>query len=152
MRCHILKIQLITISTTSTNMNYVYHLRDARGVQLGAPGGPRTMYLLVQPHRTGTNTVAMGVEDFAVGGSTPDHAHAHSDEIFFVISGTGRAVVGDDSRDVGPGDAIWIPRGVRHQLLNTGNTVLRTTWTFVPAGPEQALQPGPGSAEPQGKS
>ena len=46
------------------------------------------MYLLVEPENTGTNAVAMGVEDFAVGGCTPDHAHANNDEIFFVISGT----------------------------------------------------------------
>jgi mannose-6-phosphate isomerase-like protein (cupin superfamily) len=102
------------------------------------------MYLLVEPKNTGTNSVAMGIEDFAVGGSTPDHAHPHSDEIFFVISGTGRIVIAGESRDVGPGDAIWIPRGIRHQLLNTGNAVLRTTWTFVPAGPEQSLEPGAG--------
>jgi mannose-6-phosphate isomerase-like protein (cupin superfamily) len=106
------------------------------------------MYLLVEPEKTGTNAVAMGVEDFAVGGSTPDHAHAHSDEIFFVLSGTGRAVVGDTTSDIGPGDAIWIPRGVRHQILQTGAAVLRTTWTFVPAGPEQTLAPPPSGPQP----
>ncbi len=125
-------------------MSNVFHLRAAVGVKLGAPGGPRTMYLLVEPDRTGTNAVAMGIEDFDVGGSTPDHAHAHSDEIFFVISGTGRVVMDGAATEVGPGDAIWIPRSVRHQLLNTGTTVLRTTWTFVPAGPEQTLQSMPG--------
>ena len=122
-------------------MDNVRNLREAVGVKLGPPGGPRTMYLLVEPERTGTNAVAMGIEDFDVGGSTPDHAHQHSDEIFFVISGVGRIVVDGRSQDVGPGDAIWIPRGARHQLLNTGSSVLRTTWTFVPAGPEQTLQP-----------
>ena len=127
-------------------MGYVFPLRESKGVQLGAPGGPRTMYLLVEPKNTGTNSVAMGIEDFAVGGSTPDHAHPHSDEIFFVISGTGRIVIDGTSREVGPGDAIWIPRGIRHQLLNTGNAVLRTTWTFVPAGPEQTLEPSDRSA------
>ena len=129
-------------------MAYVFRVGEARGVQLGAPGGPRTMYLLVEPEKTGTNAVAMGVEDFAVGGSTPDHAHAHSDEIFFVLSGTGRAVVGDTTTDIGPGDAIWIPRGVRHQILQTGTAVLRTTWTFVPAGPEQTLAPPASGSQP----
>jgi mannose-6-phosphate isomerase-like protein (cupin superfamily) len=109
------------------------------------------MYLLVEPKKTGTNTVAMGVEDFAVGGCTPHHAHPNSDELFFVISGSGRAVVGDESRDVGPGAAIWIPRGMPHQILNTGTGVLRTTWTFVPAGPEQALESSSGSPDPQEK-
>jgi putative monooxygenase len=110
------------------------------------------MYLLVEPERTGTNAVAMGVEDFDVGGSTPDHTHPHSDEIFFVISGTGRIVVNGTATDVGPGDAIWIPRGVRHQLSNTGTTVLRTTWTFVPAGPEQTLEPVRGDPRPATRS
>lgn len=120
-------------------MAYVFRLAETRGVQLGAPGGPRTMYLMVEPENTGTNAVGMGVEDFAVGGSTPDHAHPNSDEIFFIISGKGRAVVDGISHDVGPGDVVWIPRGIRHQLSNTGKETLRTTWTFVPAGPEQAL-------------
>ena len=126
-------------------MAYVFRLAEARGVQLAAPGGPRTMYLLVEPENTATNAVAMGIEDFAIGGCTPDHAHANSDEIFYVISGVGRAVVAGTSQDVGPGDAIWIPRGVRHQVLNTGTETLRTTWTFVPAGPEQTLNPEPGT-------
>jgi mannose-6-phosphate isomerase-like protein (cupin superfamily) len=108
------------------------------------------MYLLVEPDKTSTNAVAMGVEDFLVEGSTPHHAHPHSDEIFFVISGTGRAIIGDESYDVGPGDAIWIPRGIRHQILNTGPATLRTTWTFVPAGPEQSLEP-PGGAKASGR-
>jgi quercetin dioxygenase-like cupin family protein len=123
-------------------MPHVFNLRDSTGVKLGAPGGPRTMYLLVEPEKTGSNSVAMGIEDFDVGGGTPDHAHPHSDEIFFVISGNGRIVVEGQASDVGPGDAIWIPRGLRHQLLNNGTTVLRTTWTFVPAGPESSLHPG----------
>jgi len=33
-----------------------------------------------------------------------------------IVSGTGRFTVGDDSFDVGPGDLIWIPPGVLHEM------------------------------------
>lgn len=48
---------------------------------------------------------------------------AHIDpveEIYFVLSGTGEMTVGRDTETVGPGDAVWIPTGDSHALLNTG--------------------------------
>jgi len=41
------------------------------------------------------------------------------EEIYFIMSGEGRMTVGDESRTVVPGDAIWIPAGSPHSLLNT---------------------------------
>jgi mannose-6-phosphate isomerase-like protein (cupin superfamily) len=52
---------------------------------------------------------------------------AHVDpmeEIYFVIMGEGQMSVGDETRHVIPGDAIWIPAGVPHALENTGNDLL----------------------------
>lgn len=48
---------------------------------------------------------------------------AHVDpmeEIYFVLSGTGEMEVDQEKNRVGPGDAVWIPQGVSHALLNTG--------------------------------
>ena len=48
---------------------------------------------------------------------------AHVDpmeEIYFVVQGTGEMTVGDETRSVKPGDAIWVPVGDNHALLNTG--------------------------------
>lgn len=48
---------------------------------------------------------------------------AHVDpmeEIYFVMSGSGEIGVDDEKRQVGPGDATWIPAGSRHSLLNKG--------------------------------
>ncbi len=49
---------------------------------------------------------------------------AHVDpmeEIYFVLTGSGKMRVDDDSRQVGPGDATWIPAGSSHSLFNNGN-------------------------------
>jgi len=43
------------------------------------------------------------------------------EEIYFVLTGSGAMHVGKDSRQVGPGDATWIPTGSSHSLLNNGD-------------------------------
>ncbi len=59
------------------------------------------------------------------GGSTTPHYHPQTEEIYYLLEGTGRMRLGDEERDVGPGDAIAIPPGQIHQITNTGDTVLR---------------------------
>lgn len=59
------------------------------------------------------------------GGSTQGHHHIKTEEIYYILEGFARMQVGDEIRDVGPGDAIAIPPGVYHQITNTGTTTLR---------------------------
>lgn len=42
------------------------------------------------------------------------------EEIYFVLSGTGIMGVDGEEREVGPGDATWIPTGASHELTATG--------------------------------
>ena len=49
---------------------------------------------------------------------------AHVDpmeEIYFVVSGSGEMGVDDESQQVGPGDATWLPAGSSHYLINNGD-------------------------------
>ena len=48
------------------------------------------------------------------------HSHAVGDKLYFVLSGTGRIRVGDDERDVGPGDLACAPAGEDHGVRNPG--------------------------------
>ena len=48
---------------------------------------------------------------------------AHVDpmeEIYLVLSGSGEMRVAEEVKQVGPGDATWIPAGSAHSLLNSG--------------------------------
>ena len=45
------------------------------------------------------------------------------EEIYFIMSGEGEMTVGEDTRHVVQGDAIWIPAGSAHSLVNTGPNV-----------------------------
>jgi len=60
-----------------------------------------------------------------VGATTAAHYHPQTEEIYYILTGSGRMRIGDDVRDVGPGDAIAIPPGAVHQITNTGREVLK---------------------------
>ena len=47
-------------------------------------------------------------------GNVFKHTHRDSDEVQYVIEGTGTFWLGDTQRTVGPGDLIVIPRGTPH--------------------------------------
>ncbi len=59
------------------------------------------------------------------GGSTEPHHHVRTEEIYYVLEGSGSMRIGDEAREVGPGDAIAIPPGATHQITNTGTSTLR---------------------------
>lgn len=58
------------------------------------------------------------------GRATIPHHHAVTEEIYYILSGTGSMTLGTETRSVGPGDAIAIPPGERHTILNTGSDEL----------------------------
>jgi mannose-6-phosphate isomerase-like protein (cupin superfamily) len=68
-----------------------------------------------------------------VGGSTQEHYHARTEEIYYITHGSGHIRVGSEERVVSPGDAIAIPPGVRHKLWNTGHDPLRLLCCCAPA-------------------
>ena len=55
------------------------------------------------------------------GGNVGLHVHSRTEEIYFIISGRGRMRVGDESRDVGPGDLILTPLHTAHSFQVVGD-------------------------------
>ena len=50
------------------------------------------------------------------GGTTAQHYHRTTEEIYYFTSGTGRMRLGDEETDIQPGDCVVIPPGVEHKL------------------------------------
>jgi mannose-6-phosphate isomerase-like protein (cupin superfamily) len=46
--------------------------------------------------------------------------HDENDQILSFVSGLGKAVVGGQTKKVGPGDVVVVPAGVKHNFLNDG--------------------------------
>lgn len=55
------------------------------------------------------------VEVYAPRGHDPQEPHTR-DELYFVVSGSGRFVNGPDRHPFGPGDALFVPAGVEHRF------------------------------------
>jgi quercetin dioxygenase-like cupin family protein len=61
------------------------------------------------------------------------HVHFNQDEIFTVIEGTYRFVVGDETKLLGPGDTIFLPRNIPHTWIQTSEKG-RLIYFLQPAG------------------
>jgi len=85
----------------------IVHLLAVTDEELGAPRPGTTL-------RSQTLHAAPGATVVIQTGDPPKHYHANSDEIQYVIEGSGTFWLGDTRRDVGPGDLIIIPKGTAH--------------------------------------
>src|SRR4051794_27756756 len=58
------------------------------------------------------------------GAATTRHFHRASEE-HYLVAGEGSMEIDGETRPIGPGDAILIPPGARHQIRATGKETLR---------------------------
>ncbi|MFN4144655.1 MAG: cupin domain-containing protein [Runella sp.] len=66
-------------------------------------------------------------------GGPPLHIHPNQDEVFFILEGTYKFQVGDETHQLGIGDIIFLPRNVPHtfaQLTDNGKIL----FFFQPSG------------------
>ena len=67
------------------------------------------------------------------GGSTQEHYHVKTEEIYYLTHGSGQLRIEGEIRGVKAGDAIAILPGQKHKLWNTGNETLRLLCCCAPA-------------------
>jgi mannose-6-phosphate isomerase-like protein (cupin superfamily) len=67
-----------------------------------------------------------------VGGSTQQHYHIKTEEIYYITHGTGLMRIEGELREVKPGDAIAIPPGKKHKIWNSGSEPLRLLCCCAP--------------------
>jgi len=67
------------------------------------------------------------------GKQTTPHYHPTTEEIYYILQGCGRMQIGDEAREVRPGDAIAIVPGAIHTIENTGDETLVFLCCCAPA-------------------
>jgi len=45
------------------------------------------------------------------------HYHEHTDEVYYIIAGSGAMVLDGDEIEVHPGLVVYVPRGTRHKAV-----------------------------------
>jgi mannose-6-phosphate isomerase-like protein (cupin superfamily) len=56
----------------------------------------------------------------APDGGAREHYHLQMEEVYYLLKGQAQLTINDDTRIVKPGDAIVIPPGARHKIVNIG--------------------------------
>lgn len=72
----------------------------------------------------------------------PRELHDGEFETWIVISGQGEVRVGDERGPVGQESAVFLPRTVKHQVINTGQESLRVFWIYTPPCGEKSILEG----------
>ena len=58
--------------------------------------------------------------------------HEGGDQVLVFVRGTGRAVVGGETHDIGVGDLFAVPAGAEHDFINTGSEALKLFTVYSP--------------------
>ena len=114
----------------SKNAMFVNNARDAEPCVAADLSEIR---LLVDRANIGINSVSLAHATVAPGAETLWHRLERTDEIYFILSGRGLVSVGDESREVGPGDTVWIPAGIPQRIRNLGLETLEFLCACGPA-------------------
>ena len=112
-----------------------------QGYVLGTTDGERMfnssgeVVVKVDPSRS-SNDLSLGTHLVPPGVGIPRHAHAHWDEVIYVLDGGGIVTLNDERVPLQKGATIFVPKGVWHGFENP-DTELFILW----------LAPAPGQAE-----
>jgi quercetin dioxygenase-like cupin family protein len=118
----------------------------ARGMVAGGYVlGPEDGEVLVRPNgrivvkvdpRTGSHSMAVGTQDLDRGAGIPIHRHDTADEVLMIQNGHAHAKLDGRTVEVGPGSAVYVPRGTWHGVENTGEPI-HLWWVVTPPGLEE---------------
>jgi len=100
---------------------------------------------MATPELNDSERFTAGVVSLEPGKGHDLHTHPDSDEVLFVYYGYGDQTVADETREVGPGEMIYVPAGVEHGTINRGWETMQLLAVYAPPGPEKDLADLPGT-------
>jgi putative monooxygenase len=103
----------------------VIPLADVPPIEL--PGGSWSRVLLTG-ERVGSST-ALGFSSFAAGTATAMLSHS-TEELAYVLTGAGELRLEAEAVAYAAGAALYIPAGVWHSVVNTGNEPVTMVFAF----------------------
>ena len=83
-------------------------------------------------YAAGANGLSLAEATVAPGGTTIEHLHRRSEELYLVTAGSGLLRAGDEERAVKAGDCVAIAPGTPHRLRNDGEVDLVVVCACAP--------------------
>lgn len=97
----------------------------------------RDTYYLIDPEECASRRLTMGCTTIYPTGTTTGHSHDDMEEVYFVVSGKGIMVVGEDEYEIEEGDALYVPPGEFHTTYQRGNLPLTVVWVTGKVEPSE---------------
>jgi mannose-6-phosphate isomerase-like protein (cupin superfamily) len=85
--------------------------------------------LVIAEDRVSDNVACLGYGSFPPGSVTQSVKH-ETEELFFIVQGTGEVRLEDGSVPFSARDAFFVPAGTWHAVANTGDEDVVTVFTF----------------------
>ena len=110
----------------------IIHLSDAP-TEEGYPGVNRAV--LVDATQ-GSQSLWVGHLTIGPGDVVTTHVHPDTEEAMIIVEGNLEAILGDEVVNLGPGDTVLAPAGVKHGFVNRSSS----TATLLAAFPKTSFQ------------
>jgi quercetin dioxygenase-like cupin family protein len=76
--------------------------------------------------------VFLGHVTYAAGTVVARHSHPESEQAMWIVEGSMVMTVGDETRELGPGDVVVVNRGIEHELVSEGGVTFVEAMSPVP--------------------
>ena len=78
-----------------------------------------------RPDALNSERLTIHTNEYEVGGvSGGGHTHSNLEQSYYILEGAMEVTVGEETCQVGPGDSVFLPRGVFHKHRNIGDKPL----------------------------
>ncbi|MEV0157802.1 cupin domain-containing protein [Micromonospora sp. NPDC050686] len=95
--------------------------------------------VLLGPKTVGATSGFLGVATLAPGERIAEHYHPYSEEFLYLSRGAITVDLDDEPVSLAAGEALFVPRNVRHRLRNTGDEPAEVVFHLGPLAPRPEL-------------
>ena len=110
--------------------------RNANGFWLGLEedGLRRKVFKVVDRELVNSEHMVAGLTIFDPGEASSYHNHPESEEINYIVRGSGKVVSEEEEEEFGANSFMFIPKGVFHRHVNTGDEPMWLIFMYTPPG------------------
>ena len=95
---------------------------------------------LIGPETVGSEHLELLEGTVEPGQGALPHAHPDLDQVVYVLTGTARAEIDGQTREMRPGDAAFFPKGMPHVFTVTGSHPAKVLVIYTPPYMENPTQ------------
>ncbi len=97
-------------------------------------GFRRKVFKVVDKELVNSEHIVAGLTIFEPGESSSYHNHPDSEEVDYIVRGSGKVASEDEEDEFGANSFMFIPTGVFHRHVNTGDEPMWLGFMYTPPG------------------